>query len=37
MYTGYWIQANFIFGPKESGKFWIGNGLGVIKRFFVTL
>ena len=26
MYTGYWIQDNFIFGPKESGKFWIDNG-----------
>lgn len=26
MYTGYRIQDNFIFGPKESGKFWIDNG-----------
>ena len=25
MYTGYWIQDNFIFGTKESGKFWIDN------------
>lgn len=23
MYTGYWVQDNFIFGPEESGKYWI--------------
>lgn len=25
MHTGYWIPDNIIFGPKESGKFWIDN------------
>lgn len=23
MYTKYWIEGNFIYGPKYSGQFWI--------------
>lgn len=26
MYTGYWIDKNYIWGPEESGKFWIDDG-----------
>ncbi len=26
MYTGYWIDDNYIWGPEESGKFWIDDG-----------
>jgi hypothetical protein len=23
MYTGYWIEDNYIWGPRDGGKFWI--------------
>lgn len=23
MYTAYWINSNFIYGPEYSGRFWI--------------
>ena len=26
MYTGYWIDNNYIYGPLESGKFWEQDG-----------
>jgi len=26
MYTGSWIDDNFIWGPEEPGKFWIDDG-----------
>ena len=26
MYTGFWIQNNYIYGPTDSGKFWVQDG-----------